>query len=170
MKCVNDVGMQTHNFDLNSLRSELIGLTTGETNTVANLANISSQIFHSLPNINWCGFYLYESANDELVLGPFQGKPACLRIRKGKGVCGTAWAERRPINVPDVMMIENHIACDPASRSELVVPIFGADGRFEGVLDIDSSVVNGISAEVEKAMIEIVKSVIEPLFKTHVPK
>jgi L-methionine (R)-S-oxide reductase len=115
---------------------EAIGaLLEGETDALANVANAAAAIFGALPELNWAGFYILRSA--ELVLGPFQGLPACVRIPLGRGVCGTAAAERRAILVPEVATFPGHIACDFASRSELVVPLFDAE-RLVGVLDLDS--------------------------------
>jgi GAF domain-containing protein len=120
---------------LATLREQARALLEGERDPVANAANLASLIFHTLPELNWAGFYWMKGG--ELVLGPFQGKPACVRIAVGKGVCGTAVAERRTIVVPDVDAFPGHIACDSASRSEVVVPIVRA-GKVLGVLDIDS--------------------------------
>ncbi|MCL6453618.1 MAG: GAF domain-containing protein [Alicyclobacillus sp.] len=114
-------------------------LMDGEPNWVANLSNVSALLNLHLTNINWVGFYLYDEARDELVLGPFQGKPACIRIGPGKGVCGTAFANVRTLVVPDVNAFPGHIACDSASRSEVVVPLC-VDGQCVGVLDIDAPV------------------------------
>jgi GAF domain-containing protein len=115
---------------------ELAGaLFEGERDFLANSANLAALVFHSLPDLNWAGFYWRRG--DELVLGPFQGKPACIRIPLGKGVCGTAAAEGRSIVVPDVNAFAGHIACDCASRSELVVPVM-REGQAVGVLDLDS--------------------------------
>ena len=102
---------------------------------VANAANAAAAIYHALPDLNWAGFYFLR--DNELVLGPFQGQPACVRIALGKGVCGTAAAERRSVLVPDVEAFPGHIACDAASRSELVVPLLTGDALL-GVLDLDS--------------------------------
>jgi L-methionine (R)-S-oxide reductase len=121
--------------DYAQLAEELRGLLSGESDFVANAANTSALIFDALPDLNWVGFYFLKS--DELVVGPFQGKPACVRIALGKGVCGTAAAERRTIVVPDVEAFPGHIACDAASRSEIVVPLI-AGRELLGVLDIDS--------------------------------
>ena len=99
-------------------------------------SNVSALLFETLPDLNWAGFYLLKEA-DTLVLGPFQGKTACIHIKVGKGVCGTAVREKRTVLVPDVHAFPGHIACDSASRSEIVVP-FRAGGRIAGVLDIDS--------------------------------
>ena len=111
------------------------GLFAGERDATANSANLAALVFHTLPELNWAGFYWLKGG--VLVLGPFQGKPACVRIALGKGVCGTAARERRTIVVPDVNAFPGHIACDAASRSELVVPIIQGD-RVLGVLDLDS--------------------------------
>ncbi|MBS0640515.1 MAG: GAF domain-containing protein [Acetobacteraceae bacterium] len=119
------------------LASQLDGLLTGETDLVANLANAAALIYHSLPQLNWAGFYLMRGGT--LVLGPFQGKPACVRIEVGKGVCGTAVARRESVLVPDVHAFPGHIACDSASESELVVPLI-RNGEVLGVLDLDSPV------------------------------
>ena len=120
---------------------ELIG---HETNFVANAANASSLLFQSMPDINWVGFYIAQG--DELVLGPFQGKPACVRIPFGKGVCGTAAAQGKTLVVPDVNRFPGHIFCDPASRSEIVVPLLNW-GKLLGVLDIDSGSLNRFDDE-----------------------
>jgi L-methionine (R)-S-oxide reductase len=114
---------------------QLEGLISGERDPVANTANAASLIWHLVPELNWAGFYLMRG--EELVLGPFQGKPACVRIPLGRGVCGTAAARRESVLVEDVHEFPGHIACDAASRSELVVPIVAA-GRVIGVLDLDS--------------------------------
>ena len=117
------------------LAREIDALLSGEPDFVANAANAASAIYYSLPTLNWAGFYFLH--DDELVLGPFQGRPACVRIALGTGVCGTAAAERRSLLVPDVEAFPGHIACDSASRSELVVPLLD-DDRLLGVLDLDS--------------------------------
>ena len=114
---------------------QLTGLLAGERDRIANAANMSALIFTSLPDLNWAGFYFLQG--DTLVLGPFQGRPACVRIPLGKGVCGTAAVRRESILVPDVEAFPGHIACDSASRSELVVPLIAGD-RLIGVLDLDS--------------------------------
>jgi L-methionine (R)-S-oxide reductase len=117
------------------LTQQLAALLSGETDLIANAANTAALIYHGLPNLNWAGFYFRRGG--ELVLGPFQGKPACVRIPIGKGVCGTAAARAATILVPDVHDFPGHIACDTASRSELVVPLIAAGAVF-GVLDLDS--------------------------------
>jgi L-methionine (R)-S-oxide reductase len=117
------------------LARELAALLAGETDRVANAANMAAVIYHGLPDLNWAGFYFRHGV--ELVLGPFQGKPACVRIPIGRGVCGTAAARAATVLVPDVHDFPGHIACDAASRSELVVPLIEA-GAVLGVLDLDS--------------------------------
>jgi GAF domain-containing protein len=117
------------------LSRQLSALLAGERDLVANAANTAALIYHGLPDLNWAGFYFREG--DELVLGPFQGKPACVRIQIGEGVCGTAASRAETVLVPDVHDFPGHIACDPNSRSELVVPLVDA-GRVWGVLDLDS--------------------------------
>lgn len=117
------------------LRQSLSALIAGEQDLIANLANASALLYHSLPDINWVGFYLLK--HGELVVGPFQGKPACVRIAMGKGVCGTAAARRRTVIVDDVHAFEGHIACDAASSSEIVVPMLRGQ-QLVGVLDVDS--------------------------------
>ena len=112
-----------------------VALTAGEEDSVANMANVAALLFESLPDVNWVGFY--RNLGGELVVGPFQGRPACIRIPFGEGVCGAAAASREPQCVPDVHAFPGHIACDAASRSELVVPILAGDALL-GVLDIDS--------------------------------
>jgi L-methionine (R)-S-oxide reductase len=117
------------------LAASLGALLEGETDPIANLANASALLFAAVGGINWCGFYLLRGG--ELVLGPFQGKPACVRIALGKGVCGTAAQSRATLVVPDVQVFPGHIACDDASRSEIVVPIL-LGGGLAGVLDVDA--------------------------------
>jgi len=119
------------------LARQLAALIDGERDLVANCANMAALIYHGLPDLNWAGFYF--ARQKELVLGPFQGKPACIRILWGEGVCGAAAARGSAIVVPDVHQFPGHIACDPESRSELVVPLVD-QGRVLGVLDLDSPV------------------------------
>ncbi|PZD96009.1 histidine kinase [Paenibacillus sambharensis] len=119
--------------------SQLQALLDGETNRIANLSNASALLNQYLDEVNWVGFYLLEK--DELVLGPFQGLPACVRIPLGRGVCGTAAQNQKTELVPDVHLFPGHIACDAASQSEIVVPIM-KDGQLLGVLDIDSPIKN----------------------------
>jgi L-methionine (R)-S-oxide reductase len=117
------------------LRAQARALLAGEPDRVANAANFSALVYHGLNDINWCGFYFFDGV--ELVVGPFQGKPACVRIALGKGVCGTAAATRQTQVVEDVEEFAGHIPCDSASRSEIVVPLFKGD-RLIGVWDVDS--------------------------------
>lgn len=117
------------------LADQIAALVAGETDLVANAANTAAAIYHALPDVNWAGFYFLQG--HQLVLGPFQGKPACIRISLGTGVCGSAAAERRSLVVPDVHQFPGHVACDAASNSEIVVPLL-VDGRLRGVLDLDS--------------------------------
>jgi GAF domain-containing protein len=117
------------------LLAALDGLTSGETDAIANMANAAALIWETLPDLNWAGFY--RSVGGELVLGPFQGRPACIRIPFGRGVCGTAAATLKVQRVDDVHAFPGHIACDSASASELVVPIVRG-GQLLGVLDLDS--------------------------------
>lgn len=122
-----------------ALLPQLKGLLSGETDEVANLANVAAALKETF-GFFWVGFY--RVVGDELVLGPFQGPVACTRIRKGRGVCGTAWQEARTLVVPDVDAFPGHIACSSLSRSEIVVPLMDGAGEVWGVLDIDSSELN----------------------------
>ena len=117
------------------LNGQFSALLTGERDGLANAANLSALLFQALPGINWAGFYFLRG--NDLVLGPFQGKVACVRITLGRGVCGTSALRRETIIVPDVHAFPGHIACDAASRSEIVVPLL-SEGRLLGVLDLDS--------------------------------
>ena len=130
---------RSHHGSAEEVHRDLLGqaraLLHGERDFTANAANLAALIFHALPDLNWAGFYWMKGG--ELVLGPFQGKPACVRIAIGKGVCGTAARDRKSIVVPDVDAFPGHIACDSASRSEVVVPVV-AGGKVIGVLDLDS--------------------------------
>jgi L-methionine (R)-S-oxide reductase len=121
--------------DYRELAQELTALLAGERDLIANAANTAALLFEALPALNWCGFYFLRGS--ELVVGPFQGKPACVRIALGQGVCGTAAATRRTLVVPDVQLFAGHIACDPASRAEIVIPLL-TDAGLLGVLDLDS--------------------------------
>lgn len=127
------------------LAQQARGLMTGERDLIANAANFSALLFHSLPDLNWAGFYLYDGS--ELVIGPFQGKPACIRIALGRGVCGTAAQSRETQLVRDVRAFEGHIACDAASNSEIVVPLVKSDGSLLGVWDVDSPLVDRFDEE-----------------------
>ena len=126
------------------LESQARALLEGERDPTANAANLAALLYHTLPHLNWAGFYWLRGR--ELVLGPFQGKPACVRIALGKGVCGTAARDRVTIIVPDVEKFPGHIACDAASRSEIVVPVVRGT-ELLGVLDLDSPVVARFDAQ-----------------------
>jgi GAF domain-containing protein len=139
-----------------SLAASLDAMIGDETDPIANLANASALIWEALPEINWAGFYVRRGG--ELVLGPFQGRPACVRIAIGKGVCGTAAAGRRTIVVEDVNAFPGHIACDAASRSEIVVPLIHA-GRLAGVLDVDAPKVGRFDEE-DRAGLEAVAEIV----------
>ena len=129
-------------------------LTAGEAEAIANMANVAALLWESLPDLNWAGFYWVKGG--ELVLGPFQGKPACVRIPVGRGVCGTAAARAAAVVVPDVHTFAGHIACDAASRSELVVPIV-SHGALVGVLDLDSPSPGRFDAEDAAGCAELVQ-------------
>ncbi len=120
-------------------------LLADETDRIANAANFSALVYHSLQDLNWAGFYFYDGI--ELVVGPFQGKPACVRIGLGKGVCGTAAQTRSTQVVRDVHAFAGHIACDSASQSEIVVPLIAGDGTLIGVWDVDSPVIDRFDDE-----------------------
>ncbi len=146
-----------------TLEGELLALIEGEKNLTANLANISSWIYHAVPNLNWCGFYLWSKEDKELILGPFQGKPACLRIRPERGVCGASFREKRTIRVADVNTFDDHIACDSASRSELVIPLINGDHIF-GVLDLDSPFYDRFSIDDEEGLLKIMNVISKKIF------
>lgn len=138
-----------------ALAEQARGLLAGERDRIANAANFAALVFHALPGLNWAGFYFFDG--EELVVGPFQGKPACVRIPLGKGVCGTAAATRVTQLVPDVHAFPGHIACDAASRSEIVVPLVGDDGRLLGVWDVDSPELARFDAEDRAGMEALVR-------------
>jgi GAF domain-containing protein len=144
------------------LASGLRALLAGERDVVANAANVAALLYWSLPQINWAGFYLLEPERGDLLLGPFQGRPACVRIPVGRGVCGTAAARRETIVVPDVHAFPGHIACDSASNSEIVMPIL-RDGRLLGVLDLDSPVRGRFDAEDARGLEALVRIFVESL-------
>lgn len=116
---------------------QLKALLEGEPNQIANLSNASALLNQFMDRINWVGFYLYEEESNQLVLGPFQGLPACVRIPLGRGVCGTSAGEQKTLRIEDVHQFPGHIACDAASQSEIVIPLV-KEGKLIGVLDIDS--------------------------------
>ncbi|PJZ00230.1 histidine kinase [Bacillus vallismortis] len=127
--------------DYQLLLKQLEAMTEDETDPIANYANASALLYHSLPEVNWAGFYFAKEEDGQLVLGPFQGLPACVRIPFGRGVCGTAYTNGKVERVEDVNAFPGHIACDAASQSEIVLPIH-VGGKVVGVLDIDSPVKN----------------------------
>ncbi|RSL32933.1 GAF domain-containing protein [Salibacterium salarium] len=131
-----------------SVTNQLASLLEGEPNQIANLSNTAALLNQFLDNINWVGFYLFQPEGNELVLGPFQGLPACIRIPMGKGVCGTSALKNKTTRVGDVTQFPGHIACDAASRSEIVIPLL-KNGQLIGVLDIDSPLFHRFSAEEE---------------------
>jgi GAF domain-containing protein len=157
------------------LDAQLAALLAGERDAIANLANTSALLYAALPQLNWAGFYLLhpspqdgaDGGSGELVLGPFQGKPACVRIALGRGVCGTAAAERRTQLVPDVHAFPGHIACDAASRSEIVVPlVFAAGpraGELIGVLDLDSPILGRFDATDQAGLERIAATLVASL-------
>ena len=147
--------------DYKELILQLKALTEGVPYPTANLANASALLWQHLENINWAGFYIMEQG--ALVLGPFQGKPACIRIPVGKGVCGTAAAEDRTQLVADVHQFPGHIACDGASNSEIVVPIH-KDGQVWGVLDIDSPLFGRFTTDDREGLGDFVKALETALF------
>ncbi|OEE39446.1 GAF domain-containing protein, partial [Vibrio ordalii] len=148
------------------LTKQAVALVESETDLIANLANLSALFNMELEDLNWVGFYLIKE--EQLVLGPFQGKPACVRIPLGKGVCGTAAATNRIQRVYDVHEFAGHIACDAVSNSELVVP-FSINGQVVGVLDIDSPTIGRFSEIDEKGMAELMIE-IEKLLNSHANK
>lgn len=136
------------------LAAQLSALLAGERDLIANSANFSSLLFHSLPNVNWAGFYFMKDG--ELVLGPFQGQPACVRIEIGQGVCGTSAAKRETVIVPNVHEFPGHIACDSASNSEIVVPVLKGSTLI-AVLDLDSPRLSRFDQEDAAGLEQLVK-------------
>lgn len=147
---------KTNDYEL--LLKQVEALIQDEPDYIANMANLASFIFHMIEDLNWTGFYLLKE--DDLVLGPFNGLPACTRIRLGNGVCGTAALRKQVLNVDDVHLFEGHIACDSASESELVIPIV-VHGKVIGVMDIDSPTKSRFDLELEEFMIEVVNLLIK---------
>jgi len=132
------------------LAAQISALIQDETDPVANMANCAAVLFHFVPRLNWVGFYLLKGC--ELVVGPFQGRPACVRIALGRGVVGTAAEKRTTIRVADVSQFPGHIACDAASKSEIVVPLVSDDSHLLGVLDVDSPELDRFDAEDEEGL------------------
>lgn len=142
------------------LAAQARALLAGERDRVANAANLSALVWHALPELNWVGFYFFDG--NELVVGPFQGQPACVRIPLGRGVCGAAASSGETQRVEDVEAFPGHIACDAASRSELVVPLF-RDGALLGVFDLDSPVPGRFDVEDQTGLEEIARVYVESL-------
>lgn len=143
-----------------SVVAQTRSLLEGERDAIANLANTTSLLYHSLPDLNWVGFYLLKDG--ELVVGPFQGKPACVRIALGKGVCGTAAARRATVIVKNVHEFDGHIACDSASNSEIVVPLLRGN-ELIGVLDVDSPKFGRFDAEDQAGLEQVVAEVLKAI-------
>jgi GAF domain-containing protein len=145
------------------LLAQARALVAGEPDRIANAANLAALVYHAIPRLNWVGFYFFDGT--ELVVGPFQGLPACVRIPLDKGVCGAAATTRTTQRIADVDAFPGHIACDSASRSELVVPLFKAD-RLIGVLDIDSPDRNRFDADDQSGMEAIARCFLDTLVGT----
>lgn len=140
-----------------SLVKQAKSLVEGERDIIANMANLSALMYHQMKDVNWAGFYLYKE--DQLVLGPFQGQPACIRIPMGKGVCGTAAASGEVQLVEDVHQFAGHIACDAASNSEIVIPLF-VKGKLIGVLDIDSPLVGRFDEDDKEGLMALAEALV----------
>lgn len=147
--------------DLDLLLQQAEALLDNERDLIANMANLSALIYHSVSDLNWVGFYIYKDS--ELVLGPFQGLPACVRLQLNKGVCGTAATLRKTLVVPDVHSFVGHIACDGASNSEVVVPIL-IKGEIFGVMDVDSPVLDRFDEPLVEFFEKIVQIYIKASF------
>ena len=146
--------------DYDTLNKMLKSLIEDETDRIANLSNASSLLNYFLKDINWVGFYLYDESSNELVLGPFQGLPACVRIENGKGVCGTAFRGNDIFIVDDVNEFPGHIACDANSKSEIVLPLY-KDGKGIGVLDIDATILERFTEEDRSGLKAFVETLID---------
>ena len=143
------------------LAEQVRALLHGERDRIANAANLSALVYHALPSLNWVGFYFFDGT--ELVVGPFQGLPACVRIPLDKGVCGAAARSGRTQRIEDVHAFPGHIACDSASNSELVVPLVAADGQLLGVFDLDSPLSARFSVEDQEGLEHIARAYLESL-------
>jgi GAF domain-containing protein len=146
--------------DYKLIASQVRALAEEEPFYVPLLSNISALLFESLPDVSWAGFYM--KRDGKLVLGPFQGKPACIHIPFGRGVCGTSFSEDRPVRVENVHLFPGHIACDSASNSEIVLPIH-ADGEVAAVLDLDSTAFGRFTEEDEEGLLEVMKAIEEEI-------
>ena len=142
------------------ITAQVQALTEGERDLIANLANTASLLYHSMPDLNWVGFYLLKDG--ELVVGPFQGKPACVRIAMGKGVCGTAAARRAAVIVENVHEFDGHIACDSASNSEIVLPLVRSN-QLIGVLDLDSPKFSRFDAQDQAGLEQVVAALLKAI-------
>ena len=151
-------GSKPEQYDL--LLAQARALIEGESDRVANAANLSALVYHALPDLNWVGFYFYDGR--ELVVGPFQGLPACIRIPLDKGVCGAAASSGQTQRIADVHRFPGHIACDSASNSELVVPL-SLDGRLIGVFDLDSPKLDRFDADDQRGLEAIAQAFVESL-------
>ncbi len=146
------------------LHSGAIALVTGEKNLIANLSNLSAHFFQNISGLNWAGFYLWNEEDKELILGPFQGKPACIRIRADKGVCGKAFSTKQVQRIDDVHSFPGHIACDPNSKSELVIPMIW-QGDCVGVIDLDAPTLSHFTVQLAtdlKALTEALMPLLWP--------
>lgn len=157
---INDRELNLSYSPTGTLVEQARALVHGEPDVIANMANISALLFNQLDDVNWAGFYLYKE--DQLVLGPFQGLPACIRIPMGRGVCGTAAQTQQIQRIADVHAFEGHIACDAASNSEIVLPIV-KNGKLVGVLDIDSPLHDRFSAEDQEVLTSIVAILVDAI-------
>ena len=146
--------------DYRLIAAQVRALAEEEPFYVPLLSNVSALLFESLPDVSWAGFYM--KRDGKLVLGPFQGKPACIHIPFGKGVCGTSFSEDRPVRIENVHLFPGHIACDAASNSEIVLPIH-ADGEVAAVLDLDSTAFGRFTEEDEEGLLEVVKAIEEEI-------
>ena len=147
---------KTENYKL--LLKQAVALIESEPDRLANMANLASFVYHMIPDLNWVGFYLLKG--EDLVLGPFNGLPACTRISMGKGVCGTAAARKQVLNIENVHLFEGHIACDSASNSEVVVPLI-YQNKVIGVMDVDSPLLDRFDLGLEEFIIEIVHELLK---------
>ncbi|AHC13907.1 GAF domain-containing protein [Salinispira pacifica] len=157
-----NIEVQNAEVDYPLLKAQAVEIVKGEPDLIANLSNISALIYHSLGRINWAGFYIWKPEDQQLVLGPFQGKPACVRIAPGSGVCGAAYSSGTTQRVKDVEAFPGHIACDSASKSEIVIPLVH-DSTVWGVLDIDSPELNRFD-EKDQEGLEALAAVISQLY------
>ncbi|WP_137597420.1 GAF domain-containing protein [Paucilactobacillus kaifaensis] len=147
--------------ELSLMTQQLDALLYDEQDQTANLANASALLMQTIADINWAGFYLYQSTNDELVLGPFQGKVACMHIKNGSGVCGHALQTKEVQRVANVHEFPGHIACDSDSNAEIVVPLYGKSGQAIGVMDLDSTTLDRFSIADEEQLIEFANVLIQ---------